>query len=532
LSLALVYSFIHSNFIAQVPFYEIDLDPELIYLFDSLAALTGRPYVYVDHPGTPVEVLGTLVLAALRIGFKGDDAQFANQYIAQPQQFLFLARGLLASASIVTFLAMAESLKHVKGVIGALVSAAIPCAFFASYPEESFNTLVYWSHNSFAFPAGTLVLVILFRMLRAEGDIPPWKAGLLGMASGVLTAVTVLFGAWIAGITAAVMAYSWFQKRRLAAALVPGAYGLAGAAMGFVLATLPIIDQYPRFFRFVANIATHTGRYGRGETGFVHSSMALDNLRSLLEISPRLWLALAAGVILLCLAMALEGGRLRVRPGWTAMGIAMLVQLTVLILFVTLEPGRHYLLAVAATLPLLYTLALPVLLQRSASWRKVVVVVSALLVSAFGVGVWQAARGEVLLAATIRLQIQQVDYQRKEFARRSADPSRQPSVMWVYGTQHPCYAIRFGSLHTEGAFSEQVDHLCPNDGRLSLGARRTFDPSSRRWDDAKWDILVLPLAALSRDAPLSEAGTRFEIIREDGLYIILNNRGLIGDHEG
>src|SRR5512143_2465571 len=45
------------------PFYEY-YDPEFAYLMNSLEVFKGEPYAYVDHPGTPLEVIGSVIYAS------------------------------------------------------------------------------------------------------------------------------------------------------------------------------------------------------------------------------------------------------------------------------------------------------------------------------------------------------------------------------------------------------------------------------------------------------------------------------------
>jgi len=45
------------------PSYWFNADPAAVYMIDSLSVFIGKSYVYVDHPGTPMQVMGTLMLA-------------------------------------------------------------------------------------------------------------------------------------------------------------------------------------------------------------------------------------------------------------------------------------------------------------------------------------------------------------------------------------------------------------------------------------------------------------------------------------
>src|SRR6266851_9387611 len=60
-------------------------DPGLQYLLSSLSWFRGQGYVYIDHPGTPVEVLGTLLLALSYPFLHLANQGFVTHYLNHPQ---------------------------------------------------------------------------------------------------------------------------------------------------------------------------------------------------------------------------------------------------------------------------------------------------------------------------------------------------------------------------------------------------------------------------------------------------------------
>src|SRR5215211_3217894 len=71
------------------PYYR-DYDPEMAYFMNSLAPFKGAPYFYTDHPGTPVEILGTMLLGAA-YAFCNNRANFISDYLENPASFLNVA---------------------------------------------------------------------------------------------------------------------------------------------------------------------------------------------------------------------------------------------------------------------------------------------------------------------------------------------------------------------------------------------------------------------------------------------------------
>src|SRR5215510_12630756 len=80
------------------PYYR-DYDPEMAYFMNSLAPFKGAPYFYTDHPGTPVEMIGTLLLGTSYVFFT-DHANFINYQLEHPEYFLNVAHGLITLLSV------------------------------------------------------------------------------------------------------------------------------------------------------------------------------------------------------------------------------------------------------------------------------------------------------------------------------------------------------------------------------------------------------------------------------------------------
>jgi hypothetical protein len=54
-----------------------DYDPQMAYFLNSLAPFRGAAYFYTDHPGTPLEMIGTTLLGIPYVFFP-DHANFVG----------------------------------------------------------------------------------------------------------------------------------------------------------------------------------------------------------------------------------------------------------------------------------------------------------------------------------------------------------------------------------------------------------------------------------------------------------------------
>src|SRR5512141_2770089 len=84
---------IYCLLIQPAPHYD-GIDPEYEYFLNSLGAFKRQPYAYVDHPGTPLEMVGTLILAGTYPWLAGNPEGFVGFHLRHPQVFFTLAYGL------------------------------------------------------------------------------------------------------------------------------------------------------------------------------------------------------------------------------------------------------------------------------------------------------------------------------------------------------------------------------------------------------------------------------------------------------
>ena len=72
------------------PSYWFNGDPAAYYMLDSLSVFAGGSYTYVDHPGTPIHVIGSLMLALIRPFFSNTES-FIHFFINKPVAFFIMA---------------------------------------------------------------------------------------------------------------------------------------------------------------------------------------------------------------------------------------------------------------------------------------------------------------------------------------------------------------------------------------------------------------------------------------------------------
>jgi hypothetical protein len=83
----LVGYWVYRSLIRIGPFY-LAYDPEIQYMINSLLPFKGYAYTYIDHPGTPVEVIGSALLLGTYPFFKNN---FILSHLQNPEIFFMEA---------------------------------------------------------------------------------------------------------------------------------------------------------------------------------------------------------------------------------------------------------------------------------------------------------------------------------------------------------------------------------------------------------------------------------------------------------
>ena len=506
LGAAVIAYYVFAEWIVPLPFYSLKYDPEMAYFMNSLALFKGVPYAYIDHPGTPVLTIGSLLLALTRPWTRSLGVLFIPYHVANPQVFLALGHGMLTLASVACVVVLARRVIPDRGPRGILASSAVAVCFFAAYPTTSFGTLTFWSHNSFAFSFGTLLLAWWVIRLRGETAVTPATAAVAGAMAGLLTAVQMYFLAWGFGVLAAFGLHAWLRGEGWRAAGAKVAAAGLGLGAGFFVGFAPVMFRFREFYPWVGRLITRQGRYGTGPEGATTPPMWIENLRRLWQQAP--WIFLVSGFVvgLMFLAMRARKGSIRDDPAWWASSLALLLQLAVLWAAIGKHPGTPYLLGVAAVLPLLLALALEVLVYRG-DWRATLgTVAGAAVIVAFVVG-WaisaleqartarQIAVAEDVLARTIR-----------DYADRSGLDPATLNVLWVYGVPSRCLALRYGDLSASRALEAEIDTICRNEWAYEVWGGYLQYPGAYESPPVRrpWDLIIVPGRALP--LPSEEVG--------------------------
>jgi hypothetical protein len=247
-------------------------DPTYTYLLSALAIAEGSPPGHVDHPGTPVQAGGALVLR-LAHALIGTEPVLADDVLAHPEMYLGLLSGLCTALFCTTLWGAGRVLLRVTGRLAiALAGQAAPFA----------SVLVLLELPTFK-PEPLLLSIGTALAGLAGCTLDGRRAGArLLAAMGALAGLAVATKVSAAPLLALPLVLACGLRQRM---IVLGA-ALATA----VAATAPAWPRANDLVAFLHRVATGRGMYGVAENA--HLTPYGPALRA---VASQEWLVLALG---------------------------------------------------------------------------------------------------------------------------------------------------------------------------------------------------------------------------------------------
>lgn len=463
------------------------------YFINSLAVFDGGTYRYVDHPGTPVEILGSIILALTYPFLNNTPNGFVFYHLQNPELFFSLAHGFLVLAHILCIFIFYLFARWWINTSNSTLAASLAVMYFAIH-VGSLGASMIWNHNSFSFPFGTLLLIFLFKVLRNGNSRQDGLSTVsligLGLGAGVFATFTIYLLAWLIGILFTIFLYYVIKRspvlKTLSALAIVGISGVAG----FFIATLPVLGKLKEFFNWVLRIFTHQSRYlavSDHEPTFVRIQNNFINLGNSL---PALAVAATITLILVIVVGSLFWTKKSGKADLWALTGGLTVQ-TVVLLFILLDrPSRDaYFLSLAAILPVLMMAVLllvqsnPIVYRILAVATSVFVMVGVINTTVKGISTHQK---EVSSLERAEMKVSEIVNNYAILANRDID---EIVILWTHDTYSTCWGLRLGNLKAGHVFTDELDSLCKNQFQLRNDFRVVMPSQSHRLLEVKWDII-------------------------------------------
>ena len=438
-----------------------DYDPEMAYFLSSLAPFKGAPYVYTDHPGTPVEVIGTMLLGASYLFFT-DRASFISYYLENPALFLNVAHGLITLLSVLCAICLFLTVLRTLREPNVYLAFSLALLFYGLH-SYSFKTLTVWSHTSLNFPLGTGYLLLLFRVAQqAQGQISNRLAAGLGLALGVMIAVMVNFVPWIVTTLLFIFLSNWMKRIPWKKSLITGSIVVPSCGAGFLVSILPSIHRMPYFFGFLYDLSIHQLPYGSGPEGTPSISLLGSNLYEMITAAPWVFLGMLASLFISLFIFQQRDSRAPQNHSLWALNVSLLLQCGMITLAVLKHPGQRFLLPAAATLPVL---VLVILKLSEFKWRlnrqlgKALIIFSIVSIGAFALLSIKNRQADVLEARAVEAEIDRIITEQEILL------NKEPGELLVLRTNETysyCSALLHGDFFTGGVFATEIKARCPS----------------------------------------------------------------------
>ena len=498
----------------HLPFY-IDYDPEMAYFFSSLSFLNGTPIAYIDHPGTPVQMLGGLLfwLTAPFLRLGGED--LVRYHTQNPALFLGMAHTTILLLNLGAVAVVGSIFFKGRGVSGHLLAAALTALFFIANPMDIYLSSVF-THNAFNFFGGSLLLALVYRVVRRGGTPRLRDVALYSFAAGVLTAVTIYFATWALGILLAFALWALFahqgRLRAISIALLSGGCSL----LGFFTATLPILGSYPRLFQWILDLATHKGFYGSGEVGMVPLGTLLLTIYGLLKQSPIFTVFILVTALVLYAGYRLQkmpGQANKVNAGRSAFLLAMILQLLATIFVVAKHPQMSYFVSAAAILIPLLGAALESVMDIRAVPTWAALLAALLILGIFGNSIYANILGRRWSGDQIAVGEAAVSAQLDQVGLERGVRKEELKVLRGYHVFDPCLAILNGDGNNRYQWGPYLGGNCSHNGSLEMATgKATYGEGSAPLSQMNWDVVLIREIYQEQFAYLSNP-TSYRIIK-------------------
>src|SRR5262245_32116876 len=102
-------------------------DPDYIYLLNALGVAEGAVPRHIDHPGTPLQVMGAVLLGGRHLAAGRPFGSLREHVLREPEAFLSLWRGVHGALAALSLAASGALVLRVTGRIGpALAFQVLP----------------------------------------------------------------------------------------------------------------------------------------------------------------------------------------------------------------------------------------------------------------------------------------------------------------------------------------------------------------------------------------------------------------------
>lgn len=355
-------------------------DPDGVYLVNSLSLATLRPIDHIDHPGTPVQILGAFALRAVHA--VSGEGTLTEDVFRRPETYLSAIHLALLSALVAVLVAAGISVASETRTIRA--GLCVQVAPLLS--PTALGCLIRGSPEILLLAVDALLAACLVRGSGPGGDRRGGTPWLLGAICGLGMATKLTFAPIL---VVPLAAFPGWRRR---------AVFIAGGTLGFLVGTVPIWPRYPVLAGWVVSLVTHPRNYGRGEVGLPSLAFFLSNLSGFLRGEPAFLMLLGAALALVIASWVVPRFRRSGDPRLRVLLPTLVAGCVLQLLCAAKQPAHRYLMPALGLQGLLLVvlgeIAAPVVRERKALAAALLAVLAAGVAAGAGRS-FAAVRGQL-----------------------------------------------------------------------------------------------------------------------------------------
>jgi hypothetical protein len=264
-------------------------DPEYVYLLNAanLAGLKGVGHI--DHPGTPVQVLGAVTIKILHFFNFSSEIDWRTDVLQRPEYYLKAINIVMVVLNVLMLLCLGMLTYFLTNNFW--LSLWLQLSPFFSITLLRFG-LTRVTPEPLLFFSSSLMIAVLVFVWKAHSDnlLTPRKNVIMICIFGIITGFGIACKVTLIPLVLIPFILVPKIKNKI--------LYLFAAVISFVIFTLPIIRMYPRFFDWIFNLLSHSGHYGSGPSKIISTQKYIKNIKILLVGNPVFSIILVLAVVI------------------------------------------------------------------------------------------------------------------------------------------------------------------------------------------------------------------------------------------
>lgn len=464
-------------------------DPDYAYLFNSLSITQALPIGHFDHPGTPLQSLGAIVI------------QFLYSIRQQPN----LVTDVLTNAEIYlngihnTLIILNAVSLFILGLVTYLITRRI--LFGLIIQLTPFLSSAMLSNPLFKVAPETLLFSVslLFSLAILLYYFKPavYRISLIlfSLTIGLGTATKLIF----------------FPLILIPLVILPNIKSrvvlIIGSIISFYIFTKPIVSSYPALWDWVKKLFISSGRDGTGSPTIIDLSTFIPNILAQVYAEPFFFIILILSILFL--TFLIFQSKFRKSPQqklFIKTTFSIIITQSILILMIAKHPGPDYLLPVLGLTGVTIILTINYISKNKILYylwndRRILILLSLFF---FGIVFLKAGTHiDTLYQNKNKLRTERLN------VYNEVKKNYPNSVLITYfRSSNPFYALRFGNIFVNSNFSTQLANLYPNSYFWDI-----WNAQLSGWDNQGLNLNIITERNPNKEIILQ--GTSFENIYAD-----------------